>query len=851
MPADFGKDTAKVESGKSGLTPIHLEERSAGDLFLDPASGSKEFCDLPWLLAATQIPDLRQNLSVPMSLSESDTRAKLIDPALHVSGWTEDLVRREETAGAVEIMDGKPVRRARGRTDYTLRVRVHLGTQPVALALVEAKAEALPPGHGLEQAKVYGTCRRLNVKFCFATNGHQFVEYDAFSGLTTDPRPMVDFPSPQDLRSRWELGMGFSLESDPAKPLLVPYPGGEAQRRYYQDAAIRSVLERFARGEKRALLSLATGAGKTFIAVALLKKIAGAGQLRRALFVCDRDELRGQAMTAFQNVFGADAAPVSSGRPQKNARVLIATYQTLDVDTDDADANFLKSNYPPDYFSHIVIDECHRSAWGKWSEVLHRNPEAVQIGLTATPRHLEDVAEGSDAARDTLITADNIRHFGEPVYEYGMGQAIEDGYLAACEIAARDIFLDEKAENERDLLLTGSDFDGKSIADARTGAAAAVDENARFAATDFEGRLLLPDRILAMCRDLFRGLCDTGGPEQKSIVFCTRDAHADDVARTLNNLYAEWCRANGRNRLDPYAFKCTAESGGSDFIADLRGASRHHFIATTVDLLTTGVDVPVVRNIVFFKYVRSPISFYQMVGRGTRLDPPSGKLMFRVWDYTNARRLFGREFLGKKPSVSKEPREEGPEPPQILRVEGFEVHVSEAGRFIVTSVAGQETAVTVEQYKERLAESLVGAAPTLDDFRRRWIAAPDRKELLDDLPDGGHAPAVVRAVEEMADYDLYDVLAELGYGLAPRTRQDRADAFGYKNEGWLRDLPAKAGSTLKALAGQFARGGTDELENPQVFATPEVAKAGGLEALKALGKPAEILQETKGRLFAA
>jgi hypothetical protein len=97
-------------------------------------------------------PELRQNLRAPMSLSESDTRAKLIDPALHGRGWTEDLIRREETTGAVEIVDGKPVRRARGRTDYTLRVRVNPGTQPVALALVEAKAEALPAGHGLEQA---------------------------------------------------------------------------------------------------------------------------------------------------------------------------------------------------------------------------------------------------------------------------------------------------------------------------------------------------------------------------------------------------------------------------------------------------------------------------------------------------------------------------------------------------------------------------------------------------------------------------------------------------------------------------------------------------------------------------
>src|SRR5579864_5886205 len=115
-----------------------------------------------------------------MSLSESDTRAKLIDPAIHARGWTEDLIRREETAGAVEIVGGRPRRRARGRVDYTLRVRVNPETQPVAVALIEAKAEALPPTHGLEQAKGY--TRRLNVPFVFASNGHLFVEHDRFTG---------------------------------------------------------------------------------------------------------------------------------------------------------------------------------------------------------------------------------------------------------------------------------------------------------------------------------------------------------------------------------------------------------------------------------------------------------------------------------------------------------------------------------------------------------------------------------------------------------------------------------------------------------------------------------------------
>ena len=239
----------------------------------------------------------------------------------------------------------------------------------MALALIEAKSEQFSPGHGLQQGKEYAAAtKRLNVQFVFSTNGHQVVEYDRITGATTDPYPISEFPTPDDLRKRYENAQGFSLIDDEAKPLLVPYPGDEATRRYYQDAAIRATFEKFARCEKRgeakrALLSLATGAGKTFIAVHLLKRIADAGQLRKVLFVCDRDELRTQALGAFQNVFGADAAAVSSGNPQKNARILIATYQTLDVDTDTSEANFLTANYPENYFSHIIIDECHQSAW--------------------------------------------------------------------------------------------------------------------------------------------------------------------------------------------------------------------------------------------------------------------------------------------------------------------------------------------------------------------------------------------------------------------------------------------------------------------------------------------------------
>jgi type I restriction enzyme R subunit len=780
-------------------------------------------------------------------LSESDTRAKLIDPAIRARGWTEDLIRREESARMVDVIDGKPRRRTKGRTDYTLRVKVNPDTQPVALALIEAKAEHLPPTHGLEQGKGYAECKRLNVSFVYSTNGHLFVEYDRFTGQTSKPRPMSKFPTPAELRARYEAGMGFSLADSAARPLLTRYPLGESSRRYYQDAAIRAVLEKIAKGGNRALLSLATGSGKTRIAVYLLRRMADAGQMRKALFVCDREELRTQAAGAFQNIFGANAAVVSSREPQKNARILIATYQTLDVDSDEATANFLLENYPINYFSHIVIDECHRSAWGKWSEILTRNPDAVQIGLTATPRQIVFTEKSKEAEADAKISADNLRHFGEPAYEYTMMQGIEDGYLAACQIQKGRVNLDDTG-------ITIDDVLARHPTNANTGEPITRAELQEwYDATTFEKRILLPDRVIAMTEDLFEYLLATGGPEQKTIVFCATDRHADDVAIGMNNLYNAWCRSNDKEIADHYAFKCTSASSGNDFLPDLRGGTRSHYIATTVELLTTGVDVPCIRNIVFFKYVDSPISFYQMVGRGTRIDEPTDKLMFTVYDYTNATRLFGEEFRTKytPPKTPKGDTPPPPPPPPPIQVEGFQVHITDAGKWILTMVDGKEVPVTVEEYKERLTAQLVAETPTLDEFRAKWIDPDHRHALMAHLIDAGLSPSLIRTVDEMNDYDLYDVLGELGYGLDPRTRTERAEAFNYKHGEWLHGLPPSAAQMLRAIAAQFARAGTEGLENPLIFRTDEVRRAGGLDALKAFGKPGEILQQAKQRIFAA
>ena len=779
-----------------------------------------------------------------MPLNEADTRAKLIDPALHARGWSEDRIKREETAGEIEIVGNQGQRRDQ-RVDYTLRVVSPAGTQPVTVALIEAKAEDNAPSFGLEQGKGYAD--RLNVPFVYSSNGHQFVEYDRFTGLTGAPQRMEQFPTPDELQARYELRQGFKLDSAAARPLVTPYPKGEGYRRYYQDAAIRAVLEKVARGERRALLSLATGSGKTFIAVQLLRRIADARQLEKALFVCDRDELRTQGEAAFNIEFGSDAAAARAGNPQKNARIIIATYQTLGVDRDDADVSFLTANYPHDYFSHIIIDECHRSAYGKWSEVLIRNAKAVHIGLTATPRQFQYPENSVAAQDDRSITSNNYDYFGEPIYEYSIVQGIADGYLARMEIIRNEVFLDGILEQ---LGLRRDNLEGKGLVDARTGQAASIsDTHEHYNAPRFEDILLLPERVKAMCRDLFGHLAADGNPRQKTIIFCARDEHADKVANEMNNLYAQWCAANGQARQEHYAFKCTAASEGQKLIANFKGSSQRYFVATTVDLLTTGVDVPPVRNIVFFKYVQSPIAFYQMLGRGTRIHEPTGKLTFRVYDYTNATRLWVEDerILPAPPPPKPNGQETTSKPGEMyIEAHGFDVVIKPAGHFII-DVDG--SLISLEDYKRRLAERLLENVAGLDDFVTTWTQPQPRQELMAQLPEAG--ALLVRYLEDKEECDLFDVLAELAYNQYALTREARAEAFFYKNEEWLDGLSDRAAGVIRALVSQFAKAGTEAWESRMLFDTPEMFRAGGIAAMKDYdnANPDQVVTDTKTRLF--
>ena len=226
--------------------------------------------------------------------------------------------------------------------------------------------------------------------------------------------------------------------------------------------------------------------------------------------------------------------------------------------------------------------------------MLTRNPDAVQIGLTATPRQLDVTEKTKEALADAAINADNLRHFGEPVYEYDMGQGIEDGYLAACEIVRRDIFLDGSPFAERETGVDRDDLAGKQLIDAFTGEPVDLNEvREHYDAESFEALLLMPERVAEMCADLFAHLVATGGPEQKTIVFCARDQHADARGRRAEQPLRGLVRGQRLQARRALRLQVHRQRGRRRVHRrPQRRPPAPHFIATTVDLLTTGVDVP-------------------------------------------------------------------------------------------------------------------------------------------------------------------------------------------------------------------------------------------------------------------
>jgi type I restriction enzyme R subunit len=538
------------------------------------------------------------------SLNETEICDQYITPAIHAAGWDKHIqVRREYffTAGQVLVRGKVAVRGKKKRADYLL-----------------SYAET------------------LDVPFAFTSNGDGFMFHDRTGVSNPVERflTLAEFPSPADLWSRYRAWKGLSDESE--KVVRVPYhdDGGGKEPRYYQRVAAQRTIEAIAGGQRRTLLVMATGTGKTYTAFQIIWRLWKSGTVKRVLFLADRNILVDQTLTNDFKPFGTVMTKVANRSVDKAYEVYLALYQAV---TGTEEEQQIYKEFSRDFFDLIVVDECHRGSAREnsaWRDILDWFEGAIQLGLTATPKETSDVSTNT--------------YFGDPVYTYSLKQGIEDGFLAPYKVVRVD--LDRDLQGWRPPAGTIDDL-GQLI------------EDRVYNQRDMDRVLVLNQRTRLVASKVIDYLLGTD-PYGKTIVFCEDIDHAERMRSALVNEIAVRM-PHEKNNLTRMVVRITGDNDEGkraldDFIHPER---RYPVIATTSKLLTTGVDVQTCKVIVLDQRIESMIEFKQIIGRGSRIHEDAGKLWFTIMDFKKATELFADPAFDGEPIVIFNPEPGQPPPP--------------------------------------------------------------------------------------------------------------------------------------------------------------------------------------------
>ena len=699
-------------------------------------------------------------------MNEAETRAELIDPLLASAGWgvVEDSRIRREYGITPGRLEGGGRRGKSLTADYVLTYRNTL------LAVVEAKPDTAPLTEGVAQAKDYAG--KLEIRFTYASNGLGVYAIDMASG---EEGPAERFPTPDELWRRT-----FAEENEwRDRFAAIPYPdkGGSWEIRFYQDIAVRTVLEAVATGRDRILLTLATGTGKTSIAFQIIWKLFQARwnlsrqptRRPRILFLADRNTLANQAFNDFTGFAAFEENALAriqpdelrkKGRVPTNASVFLTIFQTfMSGPAVEGEPTPWFGQYPPDFFDFIVIDECHRGGAkneSTWRGILEYFEPAVQLGLTATPRRTDN--------------ADTYAYFGEPVFTYSLREGINDGYLTPFRVKQISTSLDEYVFTADDTVEEGE-----------------IETGRRYTESDFNRIIEIQQRE----RQRVEILLSQIDQRQKTLVFCATQEHALAIRDLINQL---------KTSTDPnYCQRVTADDGelGETYLREFQDNEKSiPTILTTSQKLSTGVDARNVRNIALLRPVNSMIEFKQIVGRGTRLY--DGKDYFTILDFVKAYQLFSDpEWDG--PPEAPDPSER----PASPNVEPKGSDEPEDGSGADESVRRSKVRIKLGDGKERalqhmmvtsfwhpdgkpmssteFIELLYGQLPEFAkdeaELREIWSVPDTRSKLLQGLAEkgfGGEQLAEIQSIISAENSDLFDVLAYVAYALGPVPREERA-----------------------------------------------------------------------------
>ena len=764
-------------------------------------------------------------------MNEAETIAELIDPKVKEAGWGKingSVIRREFKITNGEIKPGG-IRAGIVRADYVLVYKNR------KLAVIEAKKESLPVSEGISQAKDYA--QKLKIHTTYSTNGHKIYEINYSKNLKgemfiTSEGEVDKFPSPEELwvktfkdKNEWSSKFD-SINFEPFR--------GTKEPRYYQEIAINNALDAIADKQKRILLTLATGTGKTVIAFHIAWKLfqsrwniqRDGNRIPRILFLADRNILANQAFNSF-SAFDENAliriTPKDikdKGHVPTNGSVFFTIFQSF-MSGPENKPYF--GQYPSDFFDLVIIDECHRGGANdesRWRGIMDYFSSAVQIGLTATPKR--------------KFNADTYDYFGEPVYTYSLKDGIKDGFLTPFKVKRIQTTMDEYVYTGDDDILAGEEE---------------ISEGEVFEEKDMNKKIVIEGRE----RKRVQLMLNSINPKEKTLVFCASIAHAGMVRDLINQ--------ESVNPPADYCVRVTAKdtTTGDTHLRQFQDNEKTlPTILTTSQKLSTGVDALNIRNIVLMRPVNNMIEFKQIIGRGTRLF--EDKFYFTVVDFVGASSNFvDPEWDGEpipeeppeeKPEKPFEPGEEigGEEPPEpkapkekivIKLAEGKELSIKS---MITSTFWFQGSQVSASDFIKKLFDTITlpNILKSEEELRKLWSSPITRNQLLKKLEDNGFSRKDLKSIQSLIDAedsDIFDVLEHIAYSKKPiqrTTRVAKAEDAIYK------DLNDKQKEFIDFVLSKYVEGGVEELDINRLSSLIELKYKSLHDGQKVLGDANDI-----------
>jgi type I restriction enzyme R subunit len=805
------------------------------------------------------------------SLSERDICTKFITPALEKAGWDKQTQILEEvgfTDGKIIVRGKMTARGARKRADYILYHKPNM-----AIATIEAKDNKHTVGAGIQQALDYAVC--LDILFVFSSNGDGFLFHDktATDGNIETEITLEDFPSPEQLWEKYKRFKGISTaEVERVISQDYYFDGSGRKPRYYQQIAINRTVEAIAKGENRILLVMATGTGKTYTAFQIIHRLWKAGAKKRILFLADRNNLIDQTRRGDFKYFKDKMTIIKKKVVEENGKerlvgnkkrgidssdkayeVFLGIYQGLtnsDIGIEDAYKDFSS-----DFFDLIIIDECHRGSAKEdsaWRAILDYFKTATQIGLTATPKE-DNVTSNSD-------------YFGNAIYTYSLKQGIDDGFLAPYRVIRVGLnvdlegwrppkgFLDKDGNPVEDRIYNKKDFDKKIVIDER--------------------RKLVAKKIT----ELLKGI----GKFSKTIVFCCDIEHANGMRTAIANENVDLVATNHK-----YVMQITGdnEEGKMELDNFINPEEKYPVIATTSELMTTGVDAQTCKVIVLDTIIESMTKFKQIIGRGTRINEDFGKTNFTILDFRNATDLFADKAFDGDPIRVKQvtqdedlslvvTEEEENTLTCIDEITGEEIKFIKAhirypdgskpdGTWIakeprrkvyvngidVTILSEREMyydkngALITVSLKDHSREIIKGKFASLNDFLNKWNNTDRKEAIIAELQEQG---VLVEALSEAVEknLDLFDLICHIAYDQPPLTRKERADKVKKRN--YFTKYGEQSRKVLEALLDKYADEGIENIESIEVLRIKPFDEFGSpIEIIKQFGSKEKYFQAVK------